>query len=516
MTLLYPLQQYPDAVGFDVTNKTNKEERPQFRATVISSNNKNIPVWDAFLPSGSSWVFQFMFQDCFQYLFGNGTSEKVRICMVDQDPNCNGQLEDAIAMGILPNAKLRLCSWHKINRNFELEGYIKCNNTGNPKDHFVLRTFTKWFYSLCKTCEFQAELEMGEKLMFRWLEHESGVTQSLASYIREYWTEKFLPNKSRLLLMHYKNVPGGFLSANSFQESENKALKYDTAGPNAQHSLDMSAKMTLGHTLRRYAALEADILKSLTSSVVSNTPGEQYKTHLYENVVQYSVDQCLAQYEQRSYYRCYKVTDTDFYVRRAQWSPLNHIEMDSENGYRRVGCTFDRTRSVTIAECGQVTCSCGFFQQHGHPCRHFYSLFDTIPLPQHFHYKKSKAYASFYGKKNEYTDIFKKKDWDIFGPTIGSDVEPCLERLSSHSLEWFEEALPDKAPILRPGLIHDQPSIAETLFPQEEDDSAPLPNDDIEEEVISKKDLASHGYDQLQPILSAKKNVLNLILRLRD
>ena len=428
--------------------------------------------------------------------------------MVDQDPNCNGPLEDAIAMGILPNAKLRLCSWHKINRNFELEGHIKCNNTGNPKDHYVLRTFAKWFYSLAKSCESQKELDTGSELMFHWLEHESGVTQSLASYIREYWTEKYLPNTPRLLHMYFQHVPGGFLSSNSFQESENKALKYDTAGPNAHHSLDMSAKMILGHTLRRYAALEADISKSLTSSVISNNPEQSYRTELYHTIVQYSVDKCISQYEQRIYYRCFMVSESVFYVRRVQWTPLNHFQLDSDQGYRRVVCAWDRTRTVRIDNTGRVHCSCCLFQREGHQCRHYYALFDVLPTPQHFHYKKSKAYASNYGKNFEYTNIFENEEWDIIGPCHDPACQPCDERLYSHSREWFEEALPNKPPILRPGLIHDQPSLSDLLFPQEEDDSPMVPDDELPAvETISKKDISSRGYTELQPILSAACNL---------
>jgi ribosomal protein L5 len=48
---------YPEVMGFDVTFGTNKEKRPMARATIKTSSNKNVPFFNALLPSGASWVF---------------------------------------------------------------------------------------------------------------------------------------------------------------------------------------------------------------------------------------------------------------------------------------------------------------------------------------------------------------------------------------------------------------------------------------------------------------------------
>jgi hypothetical protein len=39
---------YPNVMGFDVTNGTNKEKRPLARGTIKTSNNKNVPSRSAF------------------------------------------------------------------------------------------------------------------------------------------------------------------------------------------------------------------------------------------------------------------------------------------------------------------------------------------------------------------------------------------------------------------------------------------------------------------------------------
>jgi hypothetical protein len=49
---------FPEACGVDVTNGTNSEKRPNGRGTLLTSNNKNIPFWNSFLPSESGWVWR--------------------------------------------------------------------------------------------------------------------------------------------------------------------------------------------------------------------------------------------------------------------------------------------------------------------------------------------------------------------------------------------------------------------------------------------------------------------------
>ena len=96
------------------------------------------------------------------------------------------------------------------------------------------------------------------------------------------------------------------------------------------------------------------------------------------------------------------------------------------------------------------------------------------------------------------------------GPEHDTAWNTCDDRLYTHSQEWFEEALPNNTPILRPGLIHDQPSLSEVICPPETDDSPMLPDDDMPLEAgIPKKELASRGYNELQPLLSAACNLFD-------
>jgi MULE transposase domain len=105
---------YPGVMGFDVTNGTNKEKRPMARGTVKNSDNRNVPIFNALLPSISSWVFRWIFHDAIPKLFSKESLSNLRLILVDEDHHCNSQIDSARKLGILPNVQYQLCKWHKV------------------------------------------------------------------------------------------------------------------------------------------------------------------------------------------------------------------------------------------------------------------------------------------------------------------------------------------------------------------------------------------------------------------
>lgn len=105
---------YPEVMGFDVTFGTNKEKRPLARGTIKSNRNKNVPFFNALLPSCASWVFNWIFQDAMPTLLNQDSLNKLHLILVDDDHHCNSQIDLARKMKVLPNARFRLCKWHKV------------------------------------------------------------------------------------------------------------------------------------------------------------------------------------------------------------------------------------------------------------------------------------------------------------------------------------------------------------------------------------------------------------------
>lgn len=101
-------------MGFDVTYGTNKEKRPLARGTVKTTSNKNVPFFNALLPSGASWVFRWIFHEAFPRLVSKDSLKKLHLVLVDDDQHCNSQIDSARTLNKLPNAQYRLCKWHRV------------------------------------------------------------------------------------------------------------------------------------------------------------------------------------------------------------------------------------------------------------------------------------------------------------------------------------------------------------------------------------------------------------------
>ena len=61
--------KYPEVIGFNVTNGTNQEKRPLAKGTLINSNQKNVPFFNAILPSQCRWVFHWIWNSAIPTLF---------------------------------------------------------------------------------------------------------------------------------------------------------------------------------------------------------------------------------------------------------------------------------------------------------------------------------------------------------------------------------------------------------------------------------------------------------------
>jgi MULE transposase domain len=111
---------YPEVIGFDVTFGTNKEKRPMARATIKTSSNKNVPFFNALLPSGASWVFRWVFHDALPRLLSKESLANLHLILVDDDHHCNTQIDSARNLKKIPNAQYRLCKWHKVRTEYLL------------------------------------------------------------------------------------------------------------------------------------------------------------------------------------------------------------------------------------------------------------------------------------------------------------------------------------------------------------------------------------------------------------
>ena len=109
--------RYPEVIGFDVTNGVNQEKRPLGKGTLINASGKNVPFFNAFLPSQCRWVFVWIRNQAIPSLLPKEYLKKTRLVITDEDDNCYDMLEGAKEN--FPNHIHRLCKWHNESNSYK-------------------------------------------------------------------------------------------------------------------------------------------------------------------------------------------------------------------------------------------------------------------------------------------------------------------------------------------------------------------------------------------------------------
>jgi hypothetical protein len=430
--ILY-FRKYPERIGVDVTNGTNTEKRPLFRGTIISSNHRNIPVWNAFLPSQAQWVFKWLFQEAFPALFPLEARERVRLVMTDEDPQCFTNITAAIDARIIPNAHLRFCKWHKVNRNFVLKSG-KITET----EKLIQETISQWLYSFVDSIESEEESKVSRSLMVQWLDScGDNISPKFREHIDTYWIKSFWPKLQWLQHSFFMNVKGGDLRLNSFQECEFFCLKHDTSGPKPCHSLAAAQSRVQKHEERRYAKLKKENSKSMTK--IKGIDKNPVYAGLSSRLVPHALTLLWGQYNERTNYKFISSTLNVFLVRRFIWkTKTKHGEI----------ARIDRTRTVMYID-QKLICGCGYFQRNGKACRHIYSLLSSPPELNHVRSEFLKVYDGWYGVNDEFTTMC-NDEVEVEGPHVDRETFNLDEKRRSSDMDWFLEALPNKPPIIVP------------------------------------------------------------------
>ena len=101
----------------DVTFGLNAEKRPTFRVSSKTSDNQNLPHFNAHIPSQQRWVFDWLVGDALPILLDAKALKKTSIILTDQDAQLVGTLLSTLDMKAdnkYGHARNRLCIFHKV------------------------------------------------------------------------------------------------------------------------------------------------------------------------------------------------------------------------------------------------------------------------------------------------------------------------------------------------------------------------------------------------------------------
>ena len=112
-------EMYPEVTSTDITEKTCAERRPLILDAGSDSENRNFTSCFAFLPSKARWTVDWYFSVAKPALLSKRAIAGNRVCLSDEDPlQYNSFVSHSIGIDSLyQHSQLRLCAWHKINRN---------------------------------------------------------------------------------------------------------------------------------------------------------------------------------------------------------------------------------------------------------------------------------------------------------------------------------------------------------------------------------------------------------------
>lgn len=453
------LQKSPEVLAFDVTSGVTSEKRPLLRGAALTRNHKSIPFFECFLPSESRWVFHWVFNEALPELLPISILSRVRLILTDEDMNCYSQLEVAFAGGVLPYATHRLCSWHKIDRNFST-AYTQSRRKGN--DSVMLRLLHDWLFRFTRDVNSKKEWDYLMGTLETFIEN-SFISESLRTHTQNFLRTSFKHLEHKLSHHWFKRITGGDCRTTSFQECENAMLKRGVAAVRPNMALDESQDCIRQSNNQRYLSYREDYTRRASRTNVSGTDTENC---VRDCLVPHCAEQFLRELSASTDFDVFFGGDK-WKVRQATWCPVEEV-FDFENATEDrtlssfVIPQFDRTYTLSVVRDDRnekrLVCSCGFYCRQGVPCRHMFRVMGKNADPGLCAIECRQDFLLCFNEPGheEYTKIVESEvGRSLPGPLVtGDDIEVSFCRDGERTENWFSIA-EDKL-LLRPGQYHSQ------------------------------------------------------------
>ena len=454
---------FPEVMGGDCVSKMNREERQVMHWTGLDSNNKAFTHTWVFMPSEANWTFQWVVTNVIPHLHNRETLEKVQLVLTDQD----GQLNDVITQNtgpgtVLPNAKHRLCAWHKLDRNLtnksSFSSLVSSGQMKQASNKSEWNAIVTWLWSLVKTPETEAEANLMLTLLDCYLQerteaHRGFLSHALLTKLRDFVANNFQSRETKLFAHNFFDYMGLDKITTSFVEAENSAAKRHAYAPGPRDSLDTAQLKMEERTAQRNRQRR----KQAAVFQVSQPSSVDDRDTTVLELTKYSSDFLWEQYKEHTNYCCWSVTPFKCFVKRKPITPPNLSETegmpyDVQRSIRKkfVVPKLERTRTVTLEldeSIAQWTlkCTCGTFTAMGMTCRHVMAVTGQKPAKLDARYRWWRDYNLLFLPELLSDETRKKivKADTLSRRTNGSPTE--LTQLPRHrsdmSREWFEETI---------------------------------------------------------------------------
>ena len=457
---------FPELIAADCVAKLNREERPVMHWSAVDSRNKTFTFTWGFLPSESQWTFEWIVRNVLPHLHNERTLDKVQVLLTDQD----GQLNDVISANtgsgtVLPNAKHRLCAWHKLDRNLtsstKYTGKLHTGGVMGDCCQAEWNAIVSWLWMLTRDTETEYESNLLLTLLQCYLSedtshHKGHFSSELKTLLADFISSSFQGRHSKLFNHHFIKLLDFFKITTSLVEAENSAAKTHSYAPNPRDHLDEAQLKMEERTVQRHRERRrrsADDLRRVPTKV------EDREQSVLE-LTKFISDFLWGEKRNSVGYDMWSIDKYTCYVRFYDYKDSPDFDLDGAGaiGYelRRslrksyVLPHFQRTRVVRLVydETSQVwvlTCSCGVVPSMGACCRHIYAVTGHLPWKFDARFRWWREF-DIVCLGSALSDQLRSKIVDAAEKSsrlagIITTLRELPRRKPNHAPEWFEETL---------------------------------------------------------------------------
>ena len=201
-------EKYPSVLLFDVTYKTNREQRPLGVVAAVDNNMEIFTPMRVFMPSEQGWVFDWIFKSCIPNLLGRENIKRTNVVLTDGARQMYSAFDDNQA-DLYPNAKHVLCMFHLVNKGLER---LNCRLLGTDRDVVKgqIQAFKETIFSWCRLhgIENQKEFQCSLAFLRGWLTEQRENANDDVDYdvshnaqvLQDFLMRNIYPHRNRFLV----------------------------------------------------------------------------------------------------------------------------------------------------------------------------------------------------------------------------------------------------------------------------------------------------------------------------
>jgi hypothetical protein len=409
---------FPFVMGMDETDRTNCEERPLFCMVGMDSDNHIFPVLHILMPSKARWAYDWIYNEAIPYLIPERVRKNVQMLLTDQGKELVHMLSASVGDGnTFPNAIHRLCAWHIVDRNYNMEvkKHVPKRKAQSEIDKKFISDVCLWMYSFCMSIETKEHARTHLQQLYLFMQSAVQVTSKVRDFSMTFIKKSFEQVLEKVVFYNYMYRISGHVKTTSFVESHNARLHVSPTGPRPNHSL-VTSVTRIRANCKRQSQLKEDLAernadRRLTERTGKDDQETDVMNHaalvLSPHLTFKSVDVIMEQW----------LTASNFiFMEDDKFSP--YID---DNGYEYTQCflvtwnpkvprwchktipSWAYTRRVFKMEWkgnSFLKCNCGHCNRYGCACRHMYSLLSRKPEVSDSSPRCMKLYSLQYGKND--------------------------------------------------------------------------------------------------------------------